>query len=197
MNTPWNTRPTGRTTIVTAGRIAGQRSLSAAVGVVGYYTENTVKLTGRTSSDLHALFLMAPGSSATGCATAGGAGRCAPKGVTVFTGTTARGAAAVTVQYGRASATSRVQFRLGVLRSTGATTWGAWTTVKAAKTYDVRVDWASGANGAAILHVNSPKALSKVTAANTSVRVTAIHVGVVNRVVKARGAIIFDSVSIA
>jgi hypothetical protein len=195
---PWNTAPSGRTTLVTAGRISGQRSLSVATGVVGYYTENLLKLRSIPASKVHVGFLMAPNRALSlGCATAGSASRCAPRGVTVFSATTSKGAAAVAVQFGRATASSRVQFRLGVLRNTGGTTWGAWTTVKTAKTYDVRVDWASGVDGAATLRVNSSTPLSIVTAANASVRVTAIHVGVLNRVVKARGAILFDSVSIA
>ena len=156
-----------------------------------------MKLNAASSDDLHVRFLMAPKGATTGCATAGGAARCAPNGVTVFSGTTSKGAAAVAVQYGRATATSRVQFRLGVLRSTGAIAWGAWTTVKAATTYDVRVDWASDAAGGAILRVNSTKPLSRVAVSNAAVHVTTVHVGVLNRVAKARGSILFDTFSIA
>jgi len=185
----WNIRPSGRTTLVTAGRIAGQRSLSVATGAVGYYSENVVPL-------------LAPGSTAatelsTSFTLAAGRAAVAPKGVTIYTATNAKGATAAVLQYAKASASGRVQFRLGAMRSNGTIAWGAWTTAKTAQSYNVRVVWTSATNGGAVLFVNSPKALTSIKVANTTVRVTSVHVGVLNKAQRATGSLVFDSVVLA
>jgi hypothetical protein len=75
--------------------------------------------------------------------------------------------------------------------------WGAWTTVKTASSYSVRVVWTSAADGGALLFVNSAKALTSVKAGNATVTVTSVHVGVVGRALRSTGSLRFDSVVLA
>jgi hypothetical protein len=189
--------PVGTGLVGLPDRIAGAQSLSVNAGTIGYYTENLVPLIAPAASMsyLHANFSMGPRGVVTGCVP----GRnqnvttCTPQGITVFSGQNAGGSDLVVVQYGRAGATSRVQFRIGERRG-GGVVFGGWATVQTRTNYNVTVDWASAQRGTAALRVNGNNVVSQTTGNTTAFKVTQARIGVLAAPATAIGSILFDTV---
>jgi hypothetical protein len=150
---------------------------------------------------MRAGFVFSPRGVATRCASGGTVNTCSPKGVTIFDAAQRPVGDVLVVQYGRASTTSRVMFRVGVREASGIV-YGAWSTRPAATRYTVTVTWAStGASSRPTVQINGTTLPRPAGSANPANLVTTVAVGVVNTIPVATlgqtGYFLFDSVSIA
>ncbi len=148
-------------------------------------------------ASLHASFLLGtrPGVNqvVTGCAVGANPNTCQPNGVMVFRALNSAGQTVVTVEYGRATATSPVRFRIGT-RQAGGFVFGSWATRNpAANTNTVTIDWNPGS---VQLRVNSNQLLSSrgIDAAATA---QVVQIGAINYAGPARGNLAFDAVNLA
>jgi hypothetical protein len=216
--TGWNLGLAGAATIAGAAgdRLAGLQSLRAATANVAraarpaaYYAVDlsVPLLAGSSMTSLHGVFLVSPRGVATRCLTGTNVNTCGPKPVTIFAASpsTAFGAGSdvVQVQYGRASATSRVVFRVGVRQSAGSTgiVYGNWTNVPAAATYTVTVDWS---NSRTTVRVNATGLSRPAGAALSTNRIKSVGIGVLNTIPSVNpgqlgqtGYVLFDSVTLS
>jgi hypothetical protein len=153
---------------------------------------------GQELTSLHASFLLGtrPGANqvVTGCAVGANPNTCQPNGVMVFRTLDSLGHTVFTVEYGRATATSPVRFRIGTRQTNGSFVFGNWVRRNpAANTYTVTIDWNPGT---VQLRVNSNQLLSsRGIAAAASVKVA--QIGAIDYTGAPTGNLAFDAVNLA
>jgi hypothetical protein len=200
----WNGVPLAGTSLSTGNgqRLVQTTSLRANVRPAAYYA---VDLTAAPYSavgglsGMHSSVLVSPRGVVTRCQTGTNVNTCQPFGDTIFSARNSSGDEVIAVQYGRAAATSRTMFRVGVRGTNGQLNYTGWTTRATAATYTVTVDWQAGAGrGRAVLRVNGV-ALTSPNGASAN-QVATVQAGVMNRLTNnptKLGYFLFDSVSIA
>ena len=199
----FNLGVTGATALSSNPRLAGTYSLRANVRPAAYYA---VDLTAAPYSvagglaGMHSSVLVSPRGVVTRCLAGTNVNTCQPNGVTIFSARNSTGNEVIAVQYGRAAATSRTMFRVGVRGANGQVNYTGWTTRATAANYTVTVDWQAGAGrGRAVLRVNGV-ALTSPNGASAN-RVATVQVGVMNSLANTPttklGYLLFDTVSIA
>jgi len=200
----WNGVPLAGTSLSTANgqRLVQTTSLRANVRPAAYRAVDLTAAPYSVSGGLagmHSSVLVSPRGVVTRCASPGTVNTCQPNGVTIFSARNSSNGDVIAVQYGRASATSRTMFRVGVRGTNGLVNYTGWTTRATATNYTVTVDWQAGAgNGRAVLRVNGVVLTSPNGAAAN--RVATVQVGVMNSLSNnptKLGYLLFDSVSIA